>query len=331
MEYEPPFNRTPRIDNLAMQIAEMVGALAPTGKLSQNPTLHRELRIKTIHSSLVIEGNTLSAQAVTDILDGKRVLGDANDILEVRNAAQAYAMLGELDPASIKDLLCAHRTMMYGLTPEAGRFRSKNVGVFDGDRLIHAGTPAAYVPEVVANLFDWMQKTELHPIISSCVFHYEFEFIHPFSDGNGRTGRLWHTLLLATWRPILAWLPIESVILERQRGYYAAIAESNDKASSEPFVEFMLEVIRDAMAPYARNVDENEARRERALAFLLAKDQATVTELAEHLGCSKRTAERIVAELKASSLIAREGAPRNGRWVEPSQETTKPPPLDDRI
>ena len=317
MIYEPPFSRTPRIDNLAMQIAEMVGSLAVARKLSQSPTLHRELRIKTIRSSLVIEGNALSEEAVTDILDGKRVLGNANDILEVKNAARAYAMLDELDPTSVSDLLRMHRAMMAGLTPEAGRFRSKNVGVFDGDRLIHAGTPATYVPEVVADLFDWVGRTELHPLISSCVFHYEFEFIHPFSDGNGRTGRLWHTLLLATWRPVLAWLPIESVILDRQCDYYAAIAESNSKASSETFVEFMLEVIRDTLMPYAQCGNESEVRRERALAFLLAEDRATVTGLAEHLGCSKRTAERIVAELKAAGLIAREGTTRSGRWVKP--------------
>ena len=313
--YEPPFVQTPKIDRLAMEIAELVGSLVPAGKLSTNPTLHRKLRVKTIRSSLVIEGNALSEEAVTAILDGKRVLGNANDIREVLNAARAYAMLDGLNPTSVEDLLRVHRVMMDGLVEEAGRFRTGNVGVYDGGVLIHAGTPATYVPEVIADLFGWMARTELHPLIASCVFHYEFEFIHPFSDGNGRTGRLWHTLLLARWRSILAWLPVESVILERQSGYYAAIAESNYRGSCEVFVEFMLEVIRDAMRPYAFGADENEIRRERALAFLLSDGGATVEGLAEHLGCSKRTAERIVADLKADGRITREGSARGGRWV----------------
>ena len=159
----------------------------------------------------MIEGNTLSEEAVTDILDGKRMLGPAKDILEVENAQRAYALAPSLNPYCVDDLLQAHRVMMEGLVESAGRFRSKNVGVFDGDNLSHAGTPAHYVPDVVADLFAWLSSTDLHPLLSSCIFHYEFEFIHPFVDGNGRTGRLWHTMLLARWRSALAWLPIESV------------------------------------------------------------------------------------------------------------------------
>ena len=190
MPYEPPFNRTPHIDSLCMEIAELVGMLSPSGGLSISSTLHRELRIKTIHSSLLIEGNGLDERAVTAILDGKRVLGDAHDILEVENAMRAYDMLPTLNPYSLEDLLKAHKAMMNGLVPEAGRFRSGNVGVFDGDILIHAGTPATYVPEVMADIFGWLEKTDMHPLLASCVFHFEFEFAHPFADGNGRIGRL---------------------------------------------------------------------------------------------------------------------------------------------
>ena len=207
MGYEPPFERTPEIDALCMEIAELVGMLHPSSGLGTSPTLHRELRIRTIRSSLMIEGNTLSEEAVTAIMDGKRVLGPARDILEVENAKRAYELIDSLDPLSLDDLLRAHRVMMDGLIEHVGCFRSGDVGVIDGDTLIHAGTPANYVPQVMANLFGWLAATDLHPLLASCIFHYEFEFIHPFADGNGRTGRLWHTLLLSRWRPAVAWLP----------------------------------------------------------------------------------------------------------------------------
>ena len=315
MPYEPPFNRNDRIDSLCMEIAELVGMITPQAPLAKSPVLHRELRIKTIHSSLVIEGNKLGAEAVTAILDGKRVLGDSRDILEVENARRAYDLLPELDPYSLDDLLLAHRTMMDGLVADAGRFRAGNVGVFDGDALIHAGTPAAYVPEVMADIFGWLGTTKMHPLPASCVFHFEFEFCHPFADGNGRVGRLWHTLLLSRWRPALAWLPVESTIRQRQAGYYAALAKSDASGSSEAFVEFMLETIRDSLLPFARPQDERESTKLRSLAFFKENPKANVSSLAESLGCSKRSAERIVAELKAEGALARSGSTRSGSWI----------------
>lgn len=315
MGYEPPFRRTAGIDNLCMEIAELVGMLHPSSELSVNSALHRKLRISTIRSSLMIEGNALSEDAVTAIIDGKRVLGPPKDIREVKNAHSAYELIADLDPYSLEDLLRAHRVMMEGLVDQSGCFRSANVGVFDGDALIHAGTSAHYVAQVMADLFDWFASTDLHPLLASCVFHYEFEFVHPFSDGNGRTGRLWHTLLLARWRPVLAWLPVESVICKRQQGYYAALSQSNAAGSSEIFVEFMLEVIRDALLPYAQP-DGNVQRRESdALGFFLRNPSATVTQLAVEIGCSKRSAERVVANLRAQGKLVREGSARAGRWV----------------
>ena len=315
MEYEPPFDRTPEIDNLCMEIAELVGMLHPTSGLGASPTLHRELRIRTIRSSLMIEGNTLSEEAVTAIMDGKRVLGPARDILEVENAKRAYELIDSLDPLSLDDLLRAHRVMMDGLIEHAGCFRSGDVGVFDGETLIHAGTPANYVPRVMSDLFEWLAKTDLHPLLVSCVFHYEFEFIHPFADGNGRTGRLWHTLLLSRWRPALAWLPVESVIRERQHEYYRVLAESNAEGSSERFVTFMLQVIRDALLPFSLPETEEDARSRRALAYFSENPKGTVAELAALLGCSKRSAERLVADLREKGKLQREGGSRGGTWV----------------
>ena len=313
MAYEPPLVRTAEINALCMEIAELIGSLGPASALSTSPVLHRELRITTIHSSLMIEGNTLSREAVTAILDGRRVLGPARQILEVDNARRAYRLMDDLDPLSPDDLLRAHGVMMRGLIDDAGRYRAENAGVFKEGGLIHAGTPARYIPEVMADLFAWMASTDLHPLPASCVFHYEFEFIHPFSDGNGRTGRLWHTLLLSRWRPALAWLPIESVIRDRQEGYYEAIARSNAQGSSEAFVAFMLTVIRDALAPYA-TAPSARNRREQVLSFLDANPNATIKALAEHLGCSRRTAERAVAALRGSGRLTREGSARAGTW-----------------
>ncbi len=315
MAYEPPFQHNDAIGSLCMEIAELVGMLSPQAPLAASPSLHRELRIKTIHSSLMIEGNKLDERTVTAILDGKRVLGDRQDILEVENAKRAYDLIPELDPYSIDDLLRVHRTMMDGLVPEAGRFRNGNVGVFDGDALIHAGTPAAYVPEVMADLFNWLKNTSMHPLLASCIFHFEFEFCHPFSDGNGRTGRLWHTLLLSRWRPVLAWLPIESTIGQRQADYYKALAESDAIGSSERFVEFMLKTIRDSILPFSKPASEKELVRSKALGFFKEHGDGNVSQLAERLGCSKRTAERMVAELKAEGALSRQGSARSGIWI----------------
>lgn len=315
MGYEPPFERTSTIDALCMEIAELVGMLHPSSGLGTSPTLHRELRIRTIRSSLMIEGNTLSEEAVAAIMDDKRVLGPTRDILEVENAKRAYELIDSLDPLSLDDLLRAHRVMMDGLIEHAGRFRSGDVGVFDGGALIHAGTPANYVPQVMANLFGWLAATDLHPLLASCIFHYEFEFIHPFADGNGRTGRLWHTVLLSRWRPALAWLPVESVIRERQQGYYRALAESNAAGSSESFVTFMLQVIRDALLPFSLPETQRESRARRALAYFSAHPKGTIAELADLLGCSKRSTERLVASLRKEGKLRREGGARGGTWA----------------
>ena len=315
MAYEPSFERTDVIDALCMEIAELVGMLSPQAPLSTSPTLRRELRIQTIYSSLVIEGNKLDERAVSAIIDGKRVLGDRRDILEVENARAAYDLIPELDPHLLEDLLRVHRVMMGGLVPDAGRFRSGNVGVFNGDTLIHAGTPATYVPEVMGGLFEWLRTTRMHPLLASCVFHFEFEFCHPFSDGNGRTGRLWQTLLLSRWRSELAWLPVESAIRRRQADYYEALARSGAAGSCEDFVEFMLEAIREAILPYARPESAADAERARALALLRDNPQSTVTQLSQYLGCSKRSVERIVAQLKDEGALERQGSPRSGVWV----------------
>lgn len=315
MSYEPPFTRNAAIDELAMEIAEMIGQLTPSSELRTSPTLHRKLRISTIHSSLVVEGNGLSLEQVTALFDGKRVIGNQSDIREVENARRAYALLDTLDPLSIEDLLRAHKAMTEGLIAESGSFRTANAGVFSGDQLIHLGSPAGYVPQLIADLFAWLAATDLHPLLRSCVFHYEFEFIHPFADGNGRTGRLWHTLLLSAWRDVLAWVPVESVILETQQEYYAAFACAETQGDCAPFVEYMLRALRQALLPYCRTSSETERRADALLRLLAANPTLSIAQMAEELGVSRPTIDRTIASLRAAGRLSREGSRRAGRWV----------------
>ena len=249
--YQPPFHMTDYITVLVGGICEQVGRVMVLHEGAPSPRLRRENRIRTIHSSLAIEQNTLSLENVTAILDGKRVLGDPNEIREVQNAYDAYEMMLKLNPASVEDLLMAHRLMMNGLVRENGRFRSGGVGVFDGDVLIHMAPPARLVPEHIHNLFEWYWQSGLHPLIKSAVFHYEFEFIHPFSDGNGRMGRMWHSLLLGQWKELFFWLPVEELIKSRQDEYYDALGRADREADSAGFVELMLEIIGDSLKEFS--------------------------------------------------------------------------------
>lgn len=242
---KPPFEITNAMVHEVAEIAELVGKLNSTNQLSTNPTLRRTNRIRTIHGSLAIEQNTLSLEQVTAVLNGKQVLAPPKDIAEVKNAYEIYERLDELDPYSVEDLLTAHGIMTRELVEESGVFRSRPVGVVDQEgRVLHFGTLPQYVPDLVMELLDWAKDSDIHILIRSCVFHYELELIHPFADGNGRIGRLWHTLLLSKWNPVFAWLPVESMIHAHQKEYYAAINASNTAGESTVFIEFMLSTIK---------------------------------------------------------------------------------------
>lgn len=245
--YEPPFTVTDTIIEYIAQASFELGRASVTLGSPRSIQLRRQNRIRTIHSSLAIENNTLTLDQVSAILNGQRVLGDPREIHEVKNAFAAYDLLTSIDPLSISDLLNAHRAMMHDLVDEAGTFRTGGVGIFDGDHLVHMAPPAARVPELIHNLVHWYEKSTLHPLIKSAIFHYEFEFIHPFQDGNGRIGRLWHTALLGTWNPVFYWLPVEELIQKNQRGYYEALRASDNEADSTPFVAFILALFVEAL------------------------------------------------------------------------------------
>lgn len=245
--YKPPLTITDEITVLVSEISEEVGRISVLQEGHITPHLRRKNRIRTIHSSLAIENNTLSIDQVTAIIDGKRVLGNPNEIREVRNAYDAYELMLELDPLSVDDLLKAHGLMMAGLIHENGVFRTREVGVFNGQKVIHMAPPAEFVPGHIHDLITWYSESRLHPLIKSSVFHYEFEFIHPFADGNGRMGRMWHTMLLGKWKELFFWLPVEELIQSRQKDYYEAFNQANSDGESSCFVSLMLEIIRDSL------------------------------------------------------------------------------------
>lgn len=246
-KYNPPYTITNKIVALIAEISELIGHITVTSGLNNNPKLRRANRIKTIQASLAIENNTLTVEQITALLNGKRILGTPAEIKEVKNAYEVYEQLLTFNPYSVSDLLKAHGILMADLVKNAGHFRTGGVGVFKGRQVVHMALPAEFVPEHIGNLINWYQKSTAHPLIKSAVFHYEFEFIHPFADGNGRMGRLWHTLLLAEWKEILAWIPVETLVKERQEEYYDALGKADKEADSTVFVEFMLTALKDVL------------------------------------------------------------------------------------
>lgn len=238
--YIPPFKYSDKIVNLIADISRQIEQFASAIDDSDKLRLRKANRIKTIHSSLAIEGNMLSEGQVADIIEGKTVVAPLRQIQEVKNAIATYDMYNTLDPFSVKDLLRAHGTMMMALTEDAGKFRRSGVGVFSETGLVHMAPPADRVPELIGNLMEWVAESDVNILVRSCVFHYEFEFIHPFSDGNGRTGRLWQSLLLGQYHPIFEHLPVENLVFANQQAYYDAITASNRQGESTVFIEFML-------------------------------------------------------------------------------------------
>jgi Fic family protein len=289
--YTPTYHITPVILRYVEQIGEALGNLRAHFESATAPVLRRGNRIKTIQASLEIEGNTLNLEQVTAVLAGKRVLGQPREIQEVRNAFAAYEELVNWSPRSRSDLLAAHGLLMAGLTDEVGRFRSGNVGIHRGREVVHVAPPAARVPVLIADLLAWLEKTDEHPLVASCVFHYAFEFIHPFQDGNGRLGRLWQTLILSQWRPVFAMLPIESIIRDHQKDYYAALAESDQDGNGTAFIEFMLNAILQTIEEStleSDQVSDHQSDQVMRLLRTLGRSQRSASDLMTELGLSHR-------------------------------------------
>lgn len=295
-KYIPPYDITEEMLELTSEIMENLGKLSNVNDLEKLPRLRRVNRIKSIQSSLAIENNTLSLEQVTDVIEGKHVLGPQDDILAVKNAFEVYKILPELDPFSLNDLKKAHGIMMNGLLDGAGALRTKSVGVIsETGKVIHVASPHNMVSVLMAQFFDWLRISKTHMLIRSSVFHYEFEFIHPFANGNGRMGRFWQTALLASWKPIFEWIPIESIIKDNQEEYYRAIGLSTAEGKSNRFILFMLSVIKKAIEDIVNDSRSHYNHISSQVGALLAVIESypmTALELMEKLGLKSRVSFR---------------------------------------
>lgn len=247
MGYVPPYETTPVIDILRLEIRMLLEKVTGLYEYRPKKDLCRRLKAKSIHASLLIEGNALTTEQAQALFEGKPVDAPQKDVLEMQNALKAYDAARFSDPCSLDEMLSVHGIMMDGLVAHAGCLRSENVGVFAGEVLIHPGTTARALPQVLGGLFEWLRSTREDVLVKSCVFHHELEFIHPFMDGNGRMGRLWQNVLLSAEDPLFVWVPIETQVYQRQQEYYDALARAHAEGDATVFVEFMLETIRDAL------------------------------------------------------------------------------------
>ncbi len=258
MVQKPPYSITEMAASHLANIVETVTRLEYGTEFKRDIRLHRENRLRTIHSSLAIEGNVLSLDEVTAVIEGKTIAGTQTEIQEVKNAYAAYETIMTLDPYSIKDFLRSHRLMTAGLVKESGVFRSGDVGVFDGDVPIHIGARPQFVPRLIEGLFEWARASELHPVLKSAIVHYEIETIHPFADGNGRMERLWQTLFLAQWNTIFAWIPMETVLYNDRVQYYQAIEDAHTANDAGPFIEFTLRSVLDILIDQVEHQVEHQ-------------------------------------------------------------------------
>lgn len=323
--YQPPFQLTHRMTALVADIAEQLGAWKAANRGALVPELRRGNRIRTLQASLAIEQNTLSVEQVTAVLAGRPVLGSPKEIQEVRNAFATYEAMDGWQPHRLRDLLQANALLMAGLVDRPGRLRDGDVGIWRGDRLLHMAPPASQVPRLIKDLLGWLRRTDAHPLVASAAFHYEFEFIHPFSDGNGRMGRLWQTLVLARWQPMLAWLPVETVVRHRQQDYYAQLARADATSDCSGFIEFMLQAIadslRDAVATEMRvetkvktRVQPKPRTPEQILSLLREQPELSLVEVAGVIGRAVSTVERAAARLQAEERLRHVGPKKSGRW-----------------
>ncbi len=328
--YLPPFTLSNKTLSLVAQISESIGRLTVQQEQEKLLRLRKVNRMRTVQGSLAIEGSTLTQQQITAILDGKRVIAPPKEVQEAHNAISTYETLPQWQPANGTHLLAAHLLMMKGLVKDAGMYRQEGVGVMSGEQVVHMAPQTTRVPKLMTDLLEWLESSDVHPLVASCVFHYEFEFIHPFSDGNGRMGRLWQTLILSKWHEVFINIPVESMVYQHQDDYYLAIRQSTQQTDSAPFIEFMLQMIYNAISE-ANNIKSNDglnddlndglndglklSNLDKDILMLIQQDRyKTNAQLAEKCGKSQSTIERRVKFLKDAGLITRIGAKKTGYW-----------------
>ncbi len=336
--YKPPCT----VSGKAMDMmAEIAAAIERYRILLEGPDglrLRKANHVRTLRGTTAIEGNTLTEDQITAILAGKRVAAPAREIAEIQGAHAAYTAIETFDPFSLPDLLKAHAMMTDGLVARPGQWRNVNVGVVDSlGNVVHMAPPFPNVPRLMADLFAWLRNDDAPMLVKSCVFHYEFEFIHPFPDGNGRTGRLWQTVLMGSWRKELLSAPVEKIVWSHQQEYYHALRESTARADSGPFIDFMLDKILRALTAKgeaavgtAEKTTKKTTKKttpsplsattrspksaEKILAIVRAMPDVTVRELAEATGLSVDGVNWNIRKLKSSGRLLRIGPDKGGHW-----------------
>lgn len=319
--YQPPFQLDHAMLSRVAEIAEWLGRWKQASRDALVPRLRRGHRIRSIQASLAIEQNSLSVEQVTAVLEGKPVLGLPREIQEVRNAFAAYEALPKWHPARLEDLLAAHRVLLRGLADDAGQWRRGGVGIYQGQHLVHMAPPPSQVPRLMDELLDWLDHTDAHPLIASSALHYELEFIHPFSDGNGRVGRLWQTLILSRWQPMLAYLPVETVIKSRQDDYYRVLGEADQTGNCSGFILLMLDAIAEALqqaiaseTPVESPVKTRVKTPEQMVKILREHPGLTLADVAARLGKSTSAVERAARKLREEGCLRYVGPQKGGHW-----------------
>lgn len=318
----PPYTITDKMLNLATNIMEKIGEANYFESLNRFPELRRKTRIKSIHSSLAIENNQLSLFQVEAVINGKAVIGEQKDIQEVKNAYKAYEEIDNINPYSVEDLKKIHGILTFAIEDDSGKFRNHGEAVYDGDIQIFMAPPHRMVPTLMDNLFCWMNeaKENVNPLILSSIFHYEFVFIHPFSDGNGRTARLWQTAILAHWKDLFKYIPIESIIRKHQEEYYTAIQNCNNVGNSNEFIEFMLKIIDEAVDGMILNQQETtqettqKTTQEKIINLIKKNPGITQVEMAKALDLTRDGISYNIKALKEKGIIERVGSTKNGIW-----------------
>jgi len=322
--YKPPYTITSKILKVTSEISELIADIKYIDKNHTTLMLRKKNRIRSITGTLQIEGNTFDEEKVTNLINGKTVFGTPREIEEVKGAIRAYDYLDGYDYKNEKDLLKAHKILMEKLLDNAGVYRQTNVGVGGKDGVTHVAPPPNIVPQLMGDLFQWLKDTDEHLLIVSCVFHYEFEFIHPFVDGNGRIGRLWQTVILKSFKEMFGFIPIESIVRDNQKFYYQALEDAGSMGESTPFIEFMLGIIYKSLEDYIqesqKNVPKNvlknvpKDRLSKVLKLIKENNNITIAELSAKLNVTDKTIKRDISKLKNEHKIQRVGSSKSGYW-----------------
>jgi Fic family protein len=319
MAYLPPYTITSKILAQVSAISELISDIKHIEAKKITPKLRKRNLVRSITGSLQIEGNSFTEEKVTAMLDGKRVLGTVREVEEVRGAIKAYEQIQNYDYKKLPDLLHSHKLMMETLLINAGEFRSGNVGVYGKEGVSHVAPPPYRINELMVDLFDWLGKTKEHPLVVSSIFHYEFEFIHPFSDGNGRIGRLWQSVILIAYKELFSYIPIESIVKENQQAYYDAFEAATTAGESTPFVEFMLENILQSLKQFIKQEAKSDQKSsqksdQKIIALMRKNNKVTIKEISESTGLSESGVKKIIKKLKDDGTLVRVGSLKGGYW-----------------